>query len=98
LQAIYNDTLNRAPDANGQAAFAKAMAMGMSPATVASIMVTSLEYQRDLVASYYGQFLERPADTPGLNAFADQLQHGVLDEAVIAGIVGALEYFNKTVA
>ncbi|HEV3443631.1 MAG TPA: DUF4214 domain-containing protein [Gemmataceae bacterium] len=98
LQAIYADVLNRAPDANGKMAFANAMAAGMSPMAVVSILVTSQEYQRDLVATYYGQFLDRTADSSGLNAFANQLQHGVFDEDVIAEIVGALEYFNKTVA
>jgi hypothetical protein len=98
LKAIYADVLNRAADANGQAAFSKAMAAGLSPMAVVSIMVASQEYQQNLVRTYYMQYLDRPADSSGLNAFANQLQHGVLDEDVIAEVIAALEYFNKTVA
>jgi parallel beta-helix repeat protein len=98
LKAIYADVLNRAPDANSQAAFSRAMAAGLSPMAVVSFMVASQEYQQNLVRGYYTQYLDRPADSAGLNAFANQLQHGMLDEDVIAEIVAALEYFNKTVA
>ncbi len=98
LKAIYADVLNRAPDANGQAAFSKAMAAGMSPMAVVSLMVASQEYQQNLVRSYYAQLLDRKADAGGVNAFVNQLQHGMRDEDVIAEIIAALEYFNKTAA
>jgi trimeric autotransporter adhesin len=98
LQAIYADVLNRAPDANGQAAFAKAMAAGMTPTAVVSLMVASQEYQQNLVRSYYVQLLDRKADAGGVSAFVNELQHGMRDEDVIAQIIAALEYFNKTAA
>src|SRR3989442_5817300 len=52
LQALYTDALNRTIDPAGQSAYLKAMAGGMTPKAVVSIIVTSKEYQRDLVSAY----------------------------------------------
>jgi len=68
---------------------------GTTPGQVVTAVVSSLEYQQDLVRSFYMRFLHRTADSTGLNAFVQALQGGTRDEQCIAGIVGSDEYFGR---
>jgi uncharacterized delta-60 repeat protein len=76
LNALYADALGRAPDANGRAAFDQALASGTSTTQVGFSILTSVEYDTDLVGGYYVRFLRRPADQAGLNNYVNLLQHG----------------------
>src|SRR5262249_45651017 len=53
LTALYNDALNRDPDANGRAAFTAALNANVSRQQVATSILGSTEYKQDLVTSYY---------------------------------------------
>lgn len=92
LDALYHDAFNRAVDPSGRSTFDQALANGLTPAQVATLIFSSAEYQRDLVQSLYQRLLHRAADNGGLSAFTAALQAGVRDEQVIAAIVGSDEY------
>ena len=97
LSALYQDALNRAIDSAGRANWLQAFANGATSSQVAGAILTSLEYRRDLVASFYTQFLLRPPDPGGLNGWVNLLAQGVRDETVIADIIGSPEYFNNPI-
>jgi len=93
LSALYQDGLNRAIDATGQAAFGMALANGATRGQVAAAVFGSTEFLRDSVQGFYQNLLKRAADPTGLNAFVNELQHGVTDQQVIAAIAGSTEFF-----
>ena len=94
VTALFKDFLNRTPS-SGELAFWVGALGTMSREQVAALILGTLEYDSDLVKSYYLQFLRRPADSTGLNFFANALNGGTLtDEQVIASLIGTDEYFN----
>jgi hypothetical protein len=97
LNALYQDGLDRPPDALGLAGWNQALANGLSRTQVANLIFGSPEYKVDLVNNYYTSFLRRPADPAGLNGWASALLGGLRDEQVIAAILGSDEYFARLV-
>ena len=95
LNALYQDALNRVPDAVGRAEFSQFLAQGGSRTQVAVVIFTSLEFDTDLVGNWYVTFLRRAADENGLNGFVAALMQGVRDETLIAAIVGSDEYIAR---
>jgi uncharacterized repeat protein (TIGR01451 family) len=95
LAALYQDGLNRAVDASGQATWLPALAKGLSRTQLAASIFNSTEYDTDLVSNYYSTYLRRPADTPGLSNWVALLQAGVRDEEVLANILASDEYFSQ---
>jgi PKD repeat protein len=95
LTALYQDTLNRAPDAMGLAAFTQELTGGTSPSQVAAEILSSSEYQQVLVQSLYEAHLHRAADSGGLAAFSASLQGGASVEAVIAALLGSPEFLQS---
>jgi hypothetical protein len=95
LAGLYQDVLNRAPDAAGLFAFTQALQGGLSRAAVATVFFTSLEYRTDLVASDYLTDLGRPADPAGAAGFVLALESGATDQAVVAAILGSPEAFAR---
>lgn len=94
VTALFKDFLNRTPSSSELAIWVGALGT-MSREQVAALILGTLEYDSDLVKSYYLQFLRRPADSTGLNFFANALNGGTLtDEQVIASLIGTDEYFN----
>src|SRR5262249_19141461 len=60
----FPDVLNRAPDPGGQALFLAQLQAGQSRASVALQLLTSGEYRRGLIQSYFTKYLGRsPAET-----------------------------------
>jgi uncharacterized protein GlcG (DUF336 family) len=96
LAAIYQDFLNRPIDPVGLAEFGQELAGGTSPATVVAQIVTSLEYEQDLVAGFYQQFLHRNADPGGLNGYVSLLQLGERDDIIVASLLSSEEYAPGT--
>jgi hypothetical protein len=95
LTAIYQDALGRAVDQGGRAAFDYELSNGLiTLRQAAHIILTSQEYDQDLVNRYYAQFLRRSADPGGAVFWLNELLSGVPLEQVIAGFVGSTEYFN----
>jgi hypothetical protein len=95
VTALYQDVLNRTPDAGGLAGFNQLMANGASRAAVAGIFFTSPEFLNDLVASDYHSFLGRDPDPTGAAAFFLALKSGANDQAVEATILGSAEAFAR---
>jgi uncharacterized repeat protein (TIGR01451 family) len=95
LAALYQDGLNRAVDASGQASWLRALANGLSRTQIATSIFNSTEYDSDLVSNYYLTYLRRPADPAGLNGWVVLLQQGVRSEQVLADIVASDEYFTQ---
>jgi len=95
LDALYEDALNRLPDAGGLAAFTQLLNSGQSRTAVATLIFGSNEYRNDLVLADYQLFLNRQADQIGDAAFVLALQSGATDQAVAAAILGSDEAFAK---
>src|SRR5262249_19667850 len=95
LNALYQDLLNRTPDAGGRPRFDQVLLHGGPPAVVAGVVLGSPEFEQDLVEGFYQQFLHRPADSGGLAGLAGALSHGATDEEVTAAVVGSEEYFAQ---
>jgi hypothetical protein len=95
LRSLYRDVLGRPIDQAGENAFTLLLAGGASRATVASIVVTSLERASNLVRGYYLEFLRREADSGGLTFFVTALKSGTRQEQVISIIVGSAEYLQR---
>jgi hypothetical protein len=94
VTALFKDFLNRTPTSSELALFVGELST-MTREQVASQILGLLDYDKDLVNSYYLQFLRRPADSTDLNFFANALNGGTLtDEQVIASLIGTDEYFN----
>jgi hypothetical protein len=95
LTGLYQDTLNRAPDATGLAAFTQQLTSSTSPSQVAAEILSSPEYQQELVQNLYKAHLHRAADSGGLATFSGALQGGASDEAVIAALLGSTEFLQS---
>jgi uncharacterized protein (TIGR03118 family) len=93
LTALYQDALNRAPDAGGQAFFLAQLNGGATTAQVAAQIFASTEYQQNLVKGWYQTFLRRTADPMGLSFFVGLLQSGSRDRDVVAAILASNEFF-----
>ena len=92
--ALFHDFLQRTPS-SAELSFWETALGTMTRDQVASMILGSLEYDTDLVKSYYLQFLQRSADSAGLAFFASALNGGTLtDEQVIASLIGSDEYFT----
>jgi len=63
----------------------------------AAAILSSPEYQMDVVTKDYANLLDRGVD-PGDQVWINDLNMGIRDEAVIAAIIGdpGGEYYNKT--
>ena len=94
LGQLYVDVLNRPIDPMGLAIFRQALNSGQTREQVAFTLLSSDEYRRNLVNSYYQTYLHRPGDAAGINGFVQALKNGARDEDVIAAIVSSDEYFR----
>ncbi|HEV3443051.1 MAG TPA: DUF4214 domain-containing protein [Gemmataceae bacterium] len=92
--ALYQDVLQRQPDATGMAAFQAALATGANRDQLAGTLLHNQEAETLMVQAIYQQYLNRPADNTGLASFLAMLQQGATREQVIADIMGSQEYFN----
>jgi membrane-associated phospholipid phosphatase len=95
LNALYQDVLNRAPDALGATVFGNELAAGVSRQAVALQVLTSSEYEQDLVNGWYQQFLGRPGSATEVATGVGQLQGGATDEEVLAGLLSRDESFAR---
>src|SRR5262249_11677734 len=76
----YEDVLVREPDAIGLNGWAQGLSHGVSQATIATAVLTSLEYRVRVVLALYRYFLHREADLGGLNGFVGLLMNGATVE------------------
>jgi hypothetical protein len=94
LQAAYSYALNRAPDAAGAADFTQQLNAGVSRATVANAILTSLEGREYEVQLMFSRFLHRTPDLVGSNSFTNDLMGGMSDIDAEVGMIGSAEYFS----
>jgi Domain of unknown function (DUF4214) len=94
VTALYKDFLNRTPSSSEVTLWVDFLGT-MSRDDVAMQILGLAEYDKDLVASHYLQYLRRAADPTGLADFANAINGGTqTDEQVIATMIGSDEYFN----
>jgi hypothetical protein len=92
ITALYQDALNRAPDASGQAGLTQALNFGARRSQVSAAMFGSIESLRNLVAKSYEQFLKRAADDNGLNSFVKAMRAGASELNVAASMLSSNEF------
>jgi hypothetical protein len=90
--ALYEDLLGRPADAGGLATYTAQLSAGLSRSAVADEILTSTEYDSDLISSYYVAYLNRPADPGGITTFVSLYGHGANDEAVQEVILDSTEF------
>jgi uncharacterized protein (TIGR03118 family) len=95
LTALFQDALGRAVDANGQTFFNQEFANNVPLSTIASQVISSAEFQTDLVKNDFQQILHRAADNTGISFYIGLLQQGQTDQQIAASIAGSDEFFNK---
>lgn len=89
---LYNNLLNRTPDASGLAYWVGQLDSGVPRSTVAYDIEHSAEYDGDQVKALYLEYLHRPADPAGLAAWTGMLLGGGTIEQVTSGILASPEY------
>ena len=82
LTALYLDALGRPIDAPSEAAWNVQLAAGTSRTSIATSILSSLEYHRDVVDLVYEQLLDRLPDPGGLDGWvsAGQRRDGPADQ------------------
>jgi hypothetical protein len=93
LTALFEDALNRTPDANELANWEVQLAQ-TSPGAVAAMVFSSQEFLGDVVDATYQGILGRDADAGGLVGFTGYLMSGATDQALVAQILGSGEAFG----
>jgi hypothetical protein len=97
LTSLYRDTLGRAPDADGMAAWTGYLAIHPSRNEIASLFLHSHEAATREARSAYTELLHRDADTQGLNYFVSLLGGWVDLETIRADIASSNEYVTSFV-
>src|SRR5262249_7845338 len=82
VTALYQDVLERPPDAPHFAIWVQLLNTGTLRATVAFDFVTSAENYGREVDTFYWTFLKRSADAPGRAAWVSALINGMSEGAV----------------
>ena len=67
----------------------------MTRAQIATILLSSDEYRRDVVNSIYQTYLGRPAGATDLNNWLTNIKNGMTNEQIIAIILTSTEYFLR---
>jgi hypothetical protein len=90
---LYEDLLQRAPDAAGKAFWLAMLERGASRTEVAADILGSDEYRRDVVASDYEYLFGHPADALSVVPWVAQLEGGASDRSVLAAMLGSAGYY-----
>jgi len=98
ITALYEEVLNRQPDAPGRTFWRNELARGVSKPTMASALLSSQEALRRLVDARFQQLLRRGVDTGGRDYWVSLLQRGFREERLIAELIGSDEYYRAAVA
>jgi hypothetical protein len=94
VTAVYQDMLDRAPDAGGLAAYTGLLQKGVSRSTVALTILKSPESQELTVSAAYQQFLGRQPDPVSLHAYAALQGSGQSIDDLIVALLSSDEYFR----
>ena len=97
LTSLYTNPkiLNRAPDTSGLDFNLTGMLNGYAAQRQAesTALLSTQEYQTNLVKGWYQKYLGRAADSVGLAGGVQSLAAGFTDEQMIASLVGSAEFF-----
>ncbi len=95
IDSVYADLLIRNPDQAGQTAWTSVLGSGaLGRGGAALLIMSSPEYDLDIVQGLYARLLGRSMDQQGLG-YVGALQQGVIRERVIGAILGSGEYFTN---
>ncbi|HQU42390.1 MAG TPA: DUF4214 domain-containing protein, partial [Pirellulales bacterium] len=95
---LYNQVLNRAPDAGGLNYWTNLIQQGQSYGIIAEGIFLSDEHLDPIIETYYQQFLLRPADAAGLAYWGGIWKAAGGPEPVIAGMITSPEFFREAAA
>lgn len=95
LNAVYQQELNRSPDASGANYWIARLASGASRFEAASAVALSREHARREVADDFQSYFGRPANAAALTQFADQLTSTLTREEFVARLIATDEYFER---
>jgi hypothetical protein len=89
IDSLFEDALNRAPDANALTNFQQA-----SNRQIADAVFSSPEYLGEVVTNDFESILGRQTDPQGLKNLTGALQNGLTDGTLLALIVGSAEDYG----
>lgn len=95
VETLFAAILDRPVDARSLALFEQQQAAGASGSQLASQMLASDEYQRQVASTFLTQFLDRPADSSGVSYFAALLHAGATDEDIAGDVLASDEFLAK---
>ena len=94
VDGLFSALLGRPASALDENTYALLVA-NSSRATVAGLLLSSSEYNQDLLASYFAQYLDRAPTSTDDAAFVSQLEIAGNNETVQAEILGSAEYNDQ---
>lgn len=92
VQGLFLTLLGRTPTLSEESGFVLQLGGGFTRAQVAGELLGSSEYNQDLLATYFEQYLDRPPTSSDAAFFVPLLDAGGNNEAVQAEILGSAEY------
>jgi hypothetical protein len=95
ISAIYQFLLHRLPESTGLAGWENALAIGATPAQVASAIVASQEYRQDQVQDEYMTVLSRYPDSVGQDYWVGLLNNAATEQSIIAGLLVSPEFMTN---
>jgi hypothetical protein len=95
LGGLFCDTLDRSITTTELSGSERLIAAGTTRVAVAQSVLSSPEYQQDLVRQLYSSLLRRAPLAGETQVFVQQLQSGATDQQLIADLLGSQEYFNE---
>jgi hypothetical protein len=96
VDAMFENLLGRAPDAQGENYWVNQLAQGASKSAVAYGFAGSVERETQRVTDDYFGYLGRAPDAAGLNYWVNQFTSGAqTNEDLITGFLSAWEYYQE---
>ncbi len=94
VTALYNDFLGHAPDPAGLNSWVNnGLNRGLSPFTIASDIITSVEHETQVITQDYQTFLGRVPSQSEINQWLGGFAHGLTQEGLAADILSSAEFY-----
>jgi hypothetical protein len=95
VTALFEDTLNRKPDAASLSFFTAQLASGMTRPSLVATLYDSADHDQVFTQGLFQNLLGRPADSGALAGFTTDLQQGIREEDLTALVLSSNEYINQ---
>jgi hypothetical protein len=95
---LYRNLLARNPSQSEVNFWLGVLSQGRSRQQIVTGIVTSVEYQTDIVNSIFSQYLDRTPTPVELGQYLAQIQSGIFDANVIGGLLASNAYFSQVTA